>query len=304
MHEICKLVFAPVSGRVLSRIMENKIMKDNMLRIGLDVGSTTAKIAVVDRDGNMVYGRYKRHNADIRGTVLDFFNDISERFAGSGVCVKITGSAGMGVSERYGFPFIQEVLALNDYSRKKCTGLKTIIDIGGEDAKIIFINGDTIPDMRMNGNCAGGTGAFIDQMSVILGMSIEEMDTAAASSTRIYPIASRCGVFSKTDIQNLVAKNADRGDICASIFQVIRRLPRLDSLIPESADTAGSVTSSKRRMGIINPCVDKSQDNVLTCEIQHRLILDFCNPCSIQIDGIQQCIEFRDRCVEKTFLKK
>lgn len=264
-------------GRVLSRIMENEIMKDNMLRIGLDVGSTTAKIAVVDRDGNMVYGRYKRHNADIRGTVLDFFNDISERFAGSGVCVKITGSAGMGVSERYGFPFIQEVLALNDYSRKKCTGLKTIIDIGGEDAKIIFINGDTIPDMRMNGNCAGGTGAFIDQMSVILGMSIEEMDAAAASSTRIYPIASRCGVFSKTDIQNLVAKNADRGDICASIFhaiavQVVASLSRGRSIEPKVLFCGGPLAfikslrqAFKKYLGLGDGDIEEASDaNMLT----------------------------------------
>lgn len=192
-----------------------------MKKIGIDIGSTTAKLVILNESGECVFSRYKRHNADIKNILLSFWEEIGNGFPGESFLLKVTGSAGMGVSERYGFPFIQEVIALNTYARKSCPELKTIIDIGGEDAKIIFINENALPDMRMNGNCAGGTGAFIDQMAAILGMSIEEMDQAAARAKHIHPIASRCGVFSKTDVQNLVAKNVCREDICASIFHAI-----------------------------------------------------------------------------------
>ena len=192
-----------------------------MNRIGIDIGSTTAKLVAIDEKGEVLLSRYKRHNADIKNTLLSFWEELEKQFPGQECWLKMTGSAGMGVCERYGFNFIQEVIALNFYAKNYCKDLKTIIDIGGEDAKIIFINENALPDMRMNGNCAGGTGAFIDQMAAILGMSIEEMDQAAAKAQHIHPIASRCGVFSKTDVQNLVAKNVSRADICASIFHAI-----------------------------------------------------------------------------------
>ena len=192
-----------------------------MNRIGIDIGSTTAKLVAIDEKGKVLLSQYKRHNADIKNTLLSFWEELEKQFPGQECWLKMTGSAGMGVCERYGFNFIQEVIALNFYAKNYCKDLKTIIDIGGEDAKIIFINENALPDMRMNGNCAGGTGAFIDQMAAILGMSIEEMDQAAAKALHIHPIASRCGVFSKTDVQNLVAKNVSRADICASIFHAI-----------------------------------------------------------------------------------
>ena len=209
-----------------------------MNRIGIDIGSTTAKLAVMDDNGRVLLSLYKRHNADIKNTLLSFWDELEKRFPGQECRIKVTGSAGMGVCERYGFDFIQEVIALNFYAKNYCKDLKTIIDIGGEDAKIIFINENTLPDMRMNGNCAGGTGAFIDQMAAILGMSIEEMDQAAAKARHIHPIASRCGVFSKTDVQNLAAKNVSKEDICASIFhaiavQVVASLSRGHEIKPE-----------------------------------------------------------------------
>lgn len=196
-------------------------LSGSQIRIGIDIGSTTAKIAAMDPNGNLLYKDYRRHNADIRNTLLEFLDSFPQTLRDKNFSVKLTGSAGLGVSERYGIPFIQEVIALNFFARKECNHLQTIIDIGGEDAKIVFLNPDSIPDMRMNGNCAGGTGAFLDQMASILGMSLEDMDKAAALARHIHPIASRCGVFSKTDIQNLVAKNAKREDICASIFHAI-----------------------------------------------------------------------------------
>ena len=192
-----------------------------MLRVGIDIGSTTAKIVALDSAGNVAYKDYRRHNADVRNALSAFIDNFPPRLRQNPFALKLTGSAGLGVSERYGLPFIQEVLALNFFAKEEGKGLQTLIDIGGEDAKIVFLNPESIPDMRMNGNCAGGTGAFIDQMSALLGMSLEEMDRAAAQAAHIHPIASRCGVFSKTDVQNLVAKNVCREDICASIFHAI-----------------------------------------------------------------------------------
>ena len=149
------------------------------VRIGIDVGSTTAKIVVLSEDNSVIYSEYTRHNADVKNTILGFFTRLRGRLADAAAAIKFTGSAGMGVSDRYGFPFSQEVLALNCFARRECSGLRTIIDIGGEDAKIVFLDDEALPDMRMNGNCAGGTGAFIDQMAAILGMTIAEMDAAA-----------------------------------------------------------------------------------------------------------------------------
>ncbi|MBR1627334.1 MAG: 2-hydroxyacyl-CoA dehydratase [Bacteroidales bacterium] len=193
----------------------------NVYIAGLDVGSTTAKIVVADDCGNTVYSTYRRHNADIKGTVKTIFSEIRKQLGNINLKLTLSGSAAMGLSERCSLSFIQEVAALNNFAKNIQDDLHTIIDIGGEDAKIIFLEKDALPDMRMNGNCAGGTGAFIDQMSAILNMSIQEMDYMSQKSTHLYPIASRCGVFSKTDVQNLVARNVPVADICASIFHAI-----------------------------------------------------------------------------------
>lgn len=133
----------------------------------------------------------------------------------------ITGSVGMGLSEETGIPFVQEVVAASKAVRHFYTGVRTMIDIGGEDSKVVFFENAEAKDLRMNGNCAGGTGAFIDQMAVILGIDAEDMSDIAKQSTRIYPIASRCGVFCKTDVQNLIAKNVPKADIAASIFHAV-----------------------------------------------------------------------------------
>ena len=223
------------------------MLMNEKVRIGIDVGSTTAKIVVLSEDNSVIYSEYTRHNADVKNTILGFFTRLRGQLADAAAAIKFTGSAGMGVSERYGFPFIQEVLALNCFARRECSGLRTIIDIGGEDAKIVFLDDKALPDMRMNGNCAGGTGAFIDQMAAILGMTIAEMDAAAAKAERIHPIASRCGVFSKTDVQNLVAKNVAREEICASIFhaiavQVVASLSRGRDITPKILFCGGPLT--------------------------------------------------------------
>lgn len=196
-------------------------MSNQIYNMGLDVGSTTAKVVLADDKDNIIYSSYQRHNADIKGSIKSILHSIKQKFGNIETRITLSGSAAMGVAERCHFAFMQEVIALNNYAKTIKNALHTIIDIGGEDAKIIFLEKDALPDMRMNGNCAGGTGAFIDQMSNILNLSIADMDAMAQKSERLYPIASRCGVFSKTDVQTLVARNIPVEDICASIFHAI-----------------------------------------------------------------------------------
>ncbi len=192
-----------------------------MYRIGIDIGSTTAKIVATDKDEKVVYSDYIRHNADVTGSLVSLLQSCQEVVGDERIEATITGSAGLGVSERIGLPFVQEVIAVSDFIKHSKLNINTLIDIGGEDAKIIFFNQGTLPLMRMNGNCAGGTGAFIDQMAVILGVKVEELDALAKEAKHIYPIASRCGVFSKTDVQNLIAKAVSKEDIAASVFNAI-----------------------------------------------------------------------------------
>ena len=193
----------------------------NCYRVGLDVGSTTAKVVVVDELGDIIFSKYLRHCADIFATVISIFKELKTELQDSEIELSITGSVGMGIAERFSLPFIQEVTATVDVIKSKFPGISTIIDIGGEDAKVVYLKEDGSADLRMNGNCAGGTGAFIDQMTTLLGVSIEELDNLAIQSKRIHPIASRCGVFSKTDIQNLISKNVDKTEIAKSVFHAV-----------------------------------------------------------------------------------
>lgn len=194
----------------------------NSYKIGLDIGSTTIKIAVIDADNNdMIYSAYERHNAKIKEKLSELLAGLYDKTGDATVSIHMTGSVGMGVAEKCGLPFVQEVVAATYFVRHKYPHIKTLIDIGGEDAKVVMFNNGKASDLRMNGNCAGGTGAFIDQMAILLDVPIEELNKLAEQSNHIYPIASRCGVFSKTDIQNLIAKNASREDIAASIFHAV-----------------------------------------------------------------------------------
>ena len=188
-------------------------------RVGLDIGSTTIKAVVLDGDGKVVFTSYERHNARVREALSSLMQRISEVTAEA--TVHLTGSVAMGVAERCGLPFVQEVVAATNYIRSERRGISTMIDIGGEDAKVVFFENGEVTDLRMNGNCAGGTGAFIDQMAILLGVSVSDLDELASHSTRIYPVASRCGVFGKTDIQNLIAKNVSKEDIAASVFHAV-----------------------------------------------------------------------------------
>ena len=192
-----------------------------MVRIGIDIGSTTAKIIAVDEAENVLFSKYERHNANAKDVVVSVLEELMAQCGDADVSVRLTGSVGMGFSEKHSFPFVQEVVAAAKAVRKYYPATSSLIDIGGEDAKVVFFKDGHAADLRMNGNCAGGTGAFIDQMAVLLNVGVDELNDLALSAERTYPIASRCGVFCKTDIQNLIAKNVSRADIAASILHAV-----------------------------------------------------------------------------------
>lgn len=188
------------------------------LFLGIDVGSTTVKAAVIDENHNVLYKSYVRHFSKVKETVLGELKTVKQKFGGS-FCACITGSAGLGLSQRSGVGFVQEVQAAFIAIRTFEPETDVAVELGGEDAKIIFVTGGT--EQRMNGSCAGGTGAFIDQMATLLNISVQEMDEYALRAQKTYPIASRCGVFAKSDIQPLLNQGAKKEDISASIFQAV-----------------------------------------------------------------------------------
>ncbi|MBO4740719.1 MAG: 2-hydroxyacyl-CoA dehydratase [Bacteroidales bacterium] len=205
---------------------------------GIDIGSTTFKIVVVDRNGDILFSNYKRHNTDIRNAALEAYRGVFEALGDCDLKMTLTGSVGMGYAEASGMDFVQEVVASAELIKAKFPEIRTFIDIGGEDSKMIFFEDHKSPDMRMNGSCAGGTGAFIDQTAAILNVETKELDTLASTAETIYPIASRCGVFSRTDIQNLVSRNVSKNDVAASVFnavaiQVISSLSRGTDIMPK-----------------------------------------------------------------------
>lgn len=189
--------------------------------LGIDIGSTTMKVALLDDTHHLLFRDYRRHNADVPNTARRIMRSLHERMGECDLRMVVTGSVGMGFAERLGLTFTQEVVASVRTIRTLYPEVSTFIDMGGEDSKMIFFEEGKIPDIRMNGSCAGGTGAFIDQTASLIGVTTVELNNLAAQSTTIYPIASRCGVFSKTDIQNLIARNVSKADIAASVFHAV-----------------------------------------------------------------------------------
>ncbi len=189
-----------------------------MLLLGIDIGSTTAKV-VLRRGEEILFQKYERHFSQVREKTLELVSEIKAITGDEEMAVAVSGSAGLGLAEAAGLDFVQEVFATGEVVKEKEPDTSCIIELGGEDAKIIFF-GDGI-DERMNGSCAGGTGAFIDQMATLLNITADELDELSLSSERIYPIASRCGVFAKTDIQPLLNQGARKEDVAASIYQAV-----------------------------------------------------------------------------------
>ncbi len=191
-----------------------------MLYIGLDIGSTTIKYVVCDDSGAILDCAYERHYAMIASKMSEIIERLGDRFSSAGkVKIAMSGSAAMGIAEECGIPFVQEVYATQQAIERFAPETDCAIELGGEDAKILFLG--KLPEVRMNGSCAGGTGAFIDQMATLLKITPEEMNTLAGECEKRYSIASRCGVFAKSDIQPLINQGAKTADICASIFDAM-----------------------------------------------------------------------------------
>ncbi|MCH3943885.1 MAG: 2-hydroxyacyl-CoA dehydratase [Atopobiaceae bacterium] len=189
------------------------------LRLGIDVGSTTVKLAVIDEENHLVYANYERHHTDIRATAKELFTRAQGVLGDAPMRVSITGSGGLLLSQWLGLEFVQEVIASKRAVEALIPQTDVAIELGGEDAKIIYF--DNGIEQRMNGTCAGGTGAFIDQMASLLHVDATGLNELAKSAENIYPIASRCGVFAKSDVQPLLNEGAAPADVAASIFQSV-----------------------------------------------------------------------------------
>lgn len=186
---------------------------------GLDIGSTTVKMVVIDEQMNIVHSEYVRHGSEIKKSVEDIVNNTYKHLGNINLKIQITGSGGLALADQVGIPFIQEVIAGTKAVERLFPETDVAIELGGEDAKITFFS--TPVEQRMNGVCAGGTGAFIDQMAILLDTDATGLNTLAKTYHTIHPIASRCGVFAKTDIQPLINEGVPKEDLAASIFQAV-----------------------------------------------------------------------------------
>ncbi len=191
----------------------------SFLRLGLDIGSTTIKAILVDAADNIIFSRYERHLSHIQGSLTKILSELSAAFSSGSALITLTGSGAMLLSEHLRLPFVQEVIAASTAVRKVIPQADVAIELGGEDAKLTFLSGGI--DQRMNETCAGGTGAFIDQMATLLKTDAAGLNELASTHKTLYPIASRCGVFAKTDVVALLNEGASRHDIAASIFQAV-----------------------------------------------------------------------------------
>ena len=194
-------------------------MSDKTYLLGIDIGSTTVKVALMDRLGEIFYSEYERHFARIQETLAEVLGRAAEKLGNARVLPAITGSGGMALAKALHIPFVQEVIAVSESLDRRYPQTDVAIELGGEDAKILYLTGGR--DQRMNGICAGGTGSFIDQMAALLKTDAQGLNDLAANYKRIYPIAARCGVFAKSDLQPLINEGAAKEDLAVSIFQAV-----------------------------------------------------------------------------------
>ena len=188
-------------------------------KLGIDVGSTTLKAVVLNDHDEIIYQSYERHKSKVREMSVEKLVALKDILQGHDIALAITGSAGLGIANDSGFPFVQEVFASAQAVKKYYPATDVVIELGGEDAKIIFLQGAL--EERMNSTCAGGTGAFIDQMASLLNVDLETMDKLSLEYKTLYPIASRCGVFAKSDVQPLINQGVEKSNLAASIFQAV-----------------------------------------------------------------------------------
>ncbi|MBP5296424.1 MAG: 2-hydroxyacyl-CoA dehydratase [Bacteriovoracaceae bacterium] len=198
------------------------LANEKIYDVGLDIGSTTLKLTVLDSKRDVIFKQYRRHHAEISSTLQTVLQEVIDLLGKDApIRLMVTGSAGMGLAEKHHLPFGQEVIAATHYVAAFTPNIRTLVDIGGEDAKMVFFHKDKAPDIRMNDSCAGGPGAFLDQVAVLLDCPVEQLDMMAANAEQVHSIASRCGVFAKTDIQTLLGKKVPKTDIVASVFQAV-----------------------------------------------------------------------------------
>lgn len=188
-------------------------------RAGIDIGSTTVKLVLIDENDSIIFGKYRRHQAHTQETLAELLDEARQTVGECELQIKITGSGSINLGKALNIDFVQEVVAVATALKKEAPQTDVAIELGGEDAKIIYFTGGL--DERMNGVCAGGTGSFIDQMAALLQTDASGLNEAAESYKHIYPIAARCGVFAKTDIQPLINEGATKSDLAASIFQAV-----------------------------------------------------------------------------------
>ena len=187
-----------------------------MNRVGIDIGSTTVKTAILDESGTIVFSAYERHFANIQETLKNIISQANEALGDIQIAPVITGSGGLTISRHLDIPFVQEVVSVATSLKDFAPQTDVAIELGGEDAKIIYFTGGI--EQRMNGICAGGTGSFIDQMATLLKTDAAGLNEYARDYKAIYPIAARCGVFAKSDIQPLINEGASKPDLAASIY--------------------------------------------------------------------------------------
>lgn len=193
---------------------------NNIYKVGLDVGSTTVKLAVIDAANKIVMSNYVRHKSKLREATQSLIDEVADKLGDVPVKLAVTGSGGLGISKWLGIEYVQEVIAGCEAIQTYYPQTDTIVELGGEDAKVTFLDKNSV-DQRMNGICAGGTGAFIDQMASLLQTDAPGLNKLAKAHTKVYPIAGRCGVFAKTDVQPLINQGADRSDIAYSIYTAV-----------------------------------------------------------------------------------
>ena len=190
---------------------------EKIFTLGIDIGSTTVKIAILDSESKIIYSNYQRHFANIKETLFSLLNESYEKFGNLIIAPVITGSGGLTLAKHLDIKFVQEVISVSSALEKLAPKTDVAIELGGEDAKIIYFQGNNV-EQRMNGICAGGTGSFIDQMASLIQTDATGLNEYAKNYKAIYPIAARCGVFAKSDIQPLINEGATKEDLSASIF--------------------------------------------------------------------------------------
>ena len=195
-------------------------MTQNRYTLGIDIGSTTVKIAILDEEKNLLFSDYERHFANIQETLSSLLKKAHDALGELTVHPMITGSGGLTLAKHLGVPFVQEVISVSTALQHCAPQTDVAIELGGEDAKIIYFEGGNV-EQRMNGICAGGTGSFIDQMASLLQTDATGLNEYAKDYKALYTIAARCGVFAKTDIQPLINEGATKEDLSASIFQAV-----------------------------------------------------------------------------------